>query len=279
MSPVQTLKHAERIDNRQREVLGNAKPTRSGCACITYRRAKDYSHGRQLLTAGARISESLPNHTAIRSQNALCERGSIVSTKCARRVNLVSKSREKDLAVSFELDLFPDILLAYAYNRSSSTTSCTKFCGRAGHVHLAILELGLVEDCDGLARHCATERVTKRTERWWWWSQKEKGVAYEPRVYRRARKQSRHERAHDMCEPAFEACGPARATVGRARAVGMTSFSIHHCPPANQLLPIIASSKVSMAYVRHVAKYLQLKLVRRHGQSNVYYSAGLVLLQ
>ena len=41
---------------------------------------------------------------------------------------------------------------------------------------------------------------------------------------------------------------PVPPLAARARAVGMTSFSIHHLPPANQLLPIIASFNAPMAW-------------------------------
>ena len=49
----------------------------------------------------------VPDHTAVRSQDALHEGRTIVCAERARCVDLVTKPREEDLAITLEVDLLP----------------------------------------------------------------------------------------------------------------------------------------------------------------------------
>ncbi len=51
--------------------------------------------------------KDVPDYTAVRSQDPLGEGCAIVGAERARRMDLVPKAREEDLAVALELDLLP----------------------------------------------------------------------------------------------------------------------------------------------------------------------------
>lgn len=59
-------------------------------------------------------------------------------------MDCVTQTGEKDLAFSFEVDLFPE-----------SGDECLLRSASRRFLHFTILELGIVEDCDSLCRHSA----------------------------------------------------------------------------------------------------------------------------
>jgi hypothetical protein len=88
------------------------------------------------ITSGIRL---LPDDPAVGCEDTFDEWGTIMSAKCTGCMDLVTQTRQENLARS-KGNFLP-------------VQQSNEWCDVAGHVHLTILEINLIDDGDCLGRH------------------------------------------------------------------------------------------------------------------------------